>query len=217
MKTYLTILSVVVFLCNSHLLLAQGDVEPMILTGFLIDAETESPMPYANVLIPRAGVGTSANHEGQFRMRVFAGDSLVISSVGYRTSFYIIPEDKVESYTVIIPVNQSVEMLAPVEVFPYPTEQSFKEAFLALNTEDERTANLKKNLDARNLAKMGFELGMDGSLNYRNTMNQQSDALHSRNSVRSTQFLNPFAWAKFIKSIKNGDLKKGKYKDYMKE
>ncbi len=212
-------LSIVLIALSAGKAFAQGsDARSLVLMGFLVESEDKkTPVAFGNIIIPSEGVGKSANERGEFSIRVVPGDSLLVTAVGYQTMYYRVPVDKVESYAIVIPMSPSVTMLAPVEVFPYPTEQIFKEAFLALDLEDERTRNLRKNLSAELVAKMAFEKGMDAGSNYRNYMQMQQEYLHNRNFLPTLSLVNPFAWAKFIESVKRGDFKKGKYKEYMKD
>jgi hypothetical protein len=212
-------LSIVLIGLSCGKTLAQGsESRGIVLMGFLVESEDrKNPVPFGNVIIPSEGVGKSANERGEFSIRVLPGDSLLITAVGYQTVYYRIPVEKEESYAVVIPMSPSVTMLAPVEVFPYPNEQVFKEAFLALDLEDERTRNLRRNLSAELVAKMAFERGMDAGSNYRNYMQLQQEYLHNRNFLPTLSLVNPFAWARFIESVKRGDYKKGKYKEYMKD
>ena len=55
------------------------------LSGKIIDAETEEPIPYATVQLGE-GYGTIANEEGNFSLKLpeSSRDSLIISSMGYR-------------------------------------------------------------------------------------------------------------------------------------
>jgi hypothetical protein len=52
---------------------------------------------------------------------------------------------------------------------------------------------------------------MSSKENYRGYMNQEILKQETRYNAPSLQLLNPFAWNRFIKSVRRGDLKK---KDY---
>ncbi len=54
--------------------------------GFVVDESTQKAIPYANVGFPKHSIGTSANELGEFILKIsekYAGDTLVLSSIGY--------------------------------------------------------------------------------------------------------------------------------------
>lgn len=190
--------------------LAQGRPNVIQLSGLVLGEDSTSALAGANVYVPTAGRGTSTNQYGYFSLPVLPGDSVVFSTVGYKRQYYLVPENQKESLTVIVELDTDTTFLPAVEVFPYPTEEIFKEAILALKLpNEEQYANMRENLAEDLLARMFEAMPMDGSMNHRYFMNQQFDRVQYA-GPRPNPLLNPFAWAEFIKSIKRGDLKKKK-------
>lgn len=215
MKSLKRILFLILFvsLTFTSSILAQGQQEPIFFSGFVVSAENSDPVPGVHLYIPKAGRGTATNSEGFFFMPTLPGDSLVISAIGFKKRFYRVPTEKTESYTVVIEMVEDTTTLPIIEVFPYPTEELFKEAFLALELPDEeRIRILRSNLNQEIMTRMAYQLPMDGRMNFRNQMNRDVMALENQTSLPTLQLLNPFAWNRFIQSIKNGDFKKGKWK-----
>jgi hypothetical protein len=98
-----------------------------------------------------------------------------------------------------------------VEILPFPTEEDFKKAFLALRLPETDMNRMRRNLDANVLARMQYNLGLDGRMNHMYFVNQQSFSTVNQNFVpNTTQIINPFAWGQFIKSVKKGELKRRK-------
>ena len=57
-----------------------------IVTGKVIDAETEEPLPYVNVFFKGSKIGTTSDLNGYYRIETYyATDSLQASMVGFRT------------------------------------------------------------------------------------------------------------------------------------
>jgi hypothetical protein len=138
-----------------------------------------------------------------------AGDSIVVSAVGYKKRFFVMPKIADEGYSVVIELNADTTLLPMVEVHPYPTEELFKQAFLALELPDENDREaIKKNLNQQLMARMAYEAGMTPNENFRSFNQQQVTGQANRYFTPAIPFLNPFAWAQFIKSVKRGDLKK---------
>ena len=75
-----------------------------------------------------------------------------------------------------------------------------------MNVEDEIPLN-EGNLSPQLLLRWAEQMPASGNENFRGFQNQQLMQIQDRYGPRSFPLLNPFAWAKFIQSIKNGDLK----------
>lgn len=188
---------------------AQGEYQPIVVTGFVVNEADSEPMPGVHMFIPKAGRGTTTSRDGFFVISTYPGDSIILSSIGFKNHYYRVPVDKYEGYSVIIELVEDTTALEAVEVFPYPTEELFKEAFLALDLPDEQQLqNLRKNLNQQIITELALSLPMDAKLNYRYSTYQDIYRLETRNNIPTLQIFNPFAWARFIKSIKNGDFKK---------
>jgi len=205
---FLTIITVV--LCSfSNEILAQGDPEVMQMSGIIVDGDSSFGVPGVHIYIPSAGSGTVSNQVGLFSLPTMAGDTIIFSAVGYKKQRFIVPRKNEKGFTVLIDLQTDTTFLPIVEVFPYPTEELFKEAFLALEIpKDQRQENMERNLNQQALNRMAAALPMDGGSNHRYYMNQQSNAISNQFFAPSFSLLNPFAWAQFIKSVKRGDLKK---------
>lgn len=188
----------------------QGKKQIIQLSGIIVGQDSTSGVPGVHVYVPRAGRGTTTNQLGYFSMPVLAKDSIVISAIGYEKQSYIVPDDPElgEKITLLIELVTDVTYLEAVEIIPFPTEELFKEAILALNLPIDADEYENEHLAADLLAYMASVTPMDGALNYRNFMNDQIYHQQYRYSVRPNPLLNPFNWAKFIQAIKRGDFKK---------
>lgn len=188
---------------------AQGRSQVIQLSGLVLGEDSTYALPGVNVYVPTAGRGTSTNRYGYFSMPVLPGDSVVFSTVGFKRQYFLVPENRVESMTVIVELLTDTTYLPAITVFPYPSEEVFKEALLALNLPDEdQYANMRGNLADDLLARMVQSMPMDGSMNHRYFMEQQFNQTQYRAGPRPNPLLNPFAWGEFIKSIKRGDFKR---------
>lgn len=189
---------------------AQGKKQIIQFSGVVVEEDSTSTGLFGvHVYVPKVGRGTVTNQYGYFSMPVLEGDSVLISAVGYQKQHFIIPGNQGESFTVLVELASDTTMLSSVEIFPYPTEEMFKEAILALNLPvDDRSQ--EDNLGEEVLARMALNMPMDASQNYKYYMNQQFYQIHNRYSQRrfNNPLLNPVNWARFVKSLRNGDFKK---------
>ncbi len=201
---------------------AQGQVKSIMFTGRVVGVKGTQTLGKAYILIPRAGRGTLADEGGYFALPVFPGDSIVFSYLGYQKQYHIIPRRHMEeSYSAIILMKEDVKTLAEVKVYPYATEEEFKKAFVSMKLPDEfERNNLEQNTRQELLMQMAAVTPLSAAGNYRNFMDQQifgRENAANRSFTTAIPFLNPFAWAKFINSVKNGDLKKKEYRSILNQ
>src|SRR5690606_9442216 len=144
---------------------AQSRKRVIQLSGIVMGSDSASFVPGVHVYVPKAGRGTTTNEVGFFSMPVLVGDSIVISAVGYHRQHCIVPPTANEYQTIIITMVEDVTFLKEVEIVPFPTEEVFKEAVLALNVPMD--AIDEKNLNAELLALMLKTTPPDGPQNAR--------------------------------------------------
>ncbi len=172
------------------------------LSGVTIGKDsTEGPIPGVHVYVPKAGRGTSSNPTGFFSLPVLVGDSVVISAVGYQRQSFIVPDSPSDFLTYVVEMVHDNTLLEQVTILPFPTEEVFKQAVLALNVPMDDGID-RRNLNAELMALMMRTTPMDGNLNYRYYMDQYNTSLADKSVVRTNPFLNPFNWARFFRDLK---------------
>ncbi|WP_080240121.1 carboxypeptidase-like regulatory domain-containing protein [Spirosoma rigui] len=191
---------------------AQGQERQVTFTGFLTGGKNNEPLPGAYIYIPKAGKGVLSATNGYFALPVFPGDSIIFSYVGFKTQYHIIPRRLTElTYSAVVALQEDVKTLAEVKVYPYATEELFKEAFVNLKLPDQMERdNLARNTDPAAIMRMAATMPMGAVANHQNFVNQQffgRESIVGRSATPTFAFTNPFAWANFIRSVKRGDLK----------
>ncbi|MEJ0028881.1 MAG: hypothetical protein WDO15_00170 [Bacteroidota bacterium] len=66
-------------------------------------------------------------------MPTLVGDSIVISHVGFQRQSLIVPDYHSDFMTIVVEMVEDVTYLKEVTIMPFPTEEVFKQAVLALN------------------------------------------------------------------------------------
>jgi len=189
--------------------LAQGQKKIIQLSGVVVGQDSISGVGGVHIYVPKAGRGTTSNPYGYFAMPVLQGDSIIVSAIGYRKQNFIMPGDKGESVTLFIELKPDTTVLPELEIFPYPTEELFKKAVLAIELPNRKDLeNLDRSLDKDLLRRMYNNEPMSANMNYKYFMDQQMLSTSTKYQLPSNPLLNPFAWVKFIKAIKRGDFKK---------
>ncbi len=197
---------------------SQGERKAIMFTGIVVGGEQER-LPRASIIIPRAGKGTLADLDGYFSIPVFPGDSIVFTYVGYKNQYFKIPTGmNRETFSAIIAMREDIQMLAEVRVWPYNTEEEFKKAFLEMRLPDQADRDaLAKSTDPDYINRMAMMVPNNAQTNFRHSMDQQlfgRESYANKGFSTTMPFLNPFAWANFIKGVKKGDLKR---KDWYKD
>ncbi|RIV20620.1 carboxypeptidase-like regulatory domain-containing protein [Fibrisoma montanum] len=190
----------------------QGQDRQVTFTGFITGGKSNEPLPGAYIYIPKAGKGVLSAQNGYFALPVFPGDSIIFSYVGFKTQYHIIPRRLADvTYSAVVALQEDVKTLAEVKVYPYATEELFKNAFVNLKLPDEQEReNLAKNLDPQAILRQAATMPMGAVANHQNFVNQQffgRENILNRSQATTFAFTNPFAWANFIRSVKRGDLK----------
>jgi hypothetical protein len=180
---------------------AQNNKRIIQLSGIVSDSV--QVLPGVHVYVPKAGRGTSTNPAGFFSMPVLEGDSIVISSIGYKRRHYVVPRNANDFLTILVEMVSDVTYLKEVQIMPFPTEEVFKEAVLALNVPMDERGYDKRNLNAELLALMMRTTPMDGAANYKYYMDQWSTSAQDKFQPRTNPFLNPFNWARFVRDLKS--------------
>jgi beta-xylosidase len=145
------------------------------------------------------------------------GDSLVIRAVEYRTAFYKVPTTQTESYSITLTLEESTEALAPIQVYPYSDEQSFKEAFLNIETQTEEIKAMKKNLDKGKLQDAARVTAQDSKSSTQQQLQMQSNQPITNSSLPTLNIFSPTAWRDFSKNLKQSKNEKDrKEKNYKK-
>jgi CarboxypepD_reg-like domain len=190
----------VVLMFGATVAQAQSKKRIIQLSGIVSDSV--QVLPGVHIYVPKAGRGTSTNPAGFFSMPVLEGDSVVISSIGYKRQHYIVPNNANDFLTILVEMVSDVTYLKEVEIMPFPTEEVFKEAVLALNIPFDDRGYDRRNLNAELLALMLKTTPMDGAANYKYYMDQWSTSAQDKFQPRTNPFLNPFNWARFVRDLK---------------
>jgi hypothetical protein len=172
------------------------------------DSVSGSPVPGVHIYVPKAGRGTTTNGMGFFSMPVLEGDEIVISAVGYDRQNVTVQPDWPEYQTIIVTLTQDTTFLPEVVIFPFPTEEVFKQAVLAMNMPLDNSGIDKRNFNEELLALMVKTTPMDGYQNQRYYLDQWANSANNRFQPVTNPFLNVFNWAKFFSSLKQNNKKK---------
>ena len=188
------------------------------LTGAIVESDSLRPLPFVHISVKNSRIGTISDYYGFFSFVAHKNDTIVFSSVGYRRSQFIIPDSLLKSsYSMIHLMTADTMILDEVTIYPWPTREQFKQAFLSLRLPNDDLERAKKNLAPEVLRAIAGNIPIDGSTTYKYQLQNRYTQLYEAGQYRSNKLLDPIAWSKFIKAWKDGDFKKKDNINYLPE
>jgi hypothetical protein len=180
-------------------------------SGVVVIGNNLEPVPFVNIVEKKSRRGTSSDYYGFFSFVAVPGDTIIFSSIGYKNSQYIIPDSLYGTrYSLIQKIEEDTILLKEKTVYPWPSKEQFKEAFLNLDIPNDDLARAQANLSPEVLAAKQGAYPAGGGLNFKWQMDQVKSQLYYAGQAPPNHLLNPLAWAKFIKAWRNGDFKRKK-------
>ena len=185
------------------------DVEVVQISGMVVTGDSLAPLPYATVFRSRDLRGTMTDVNGFFSIPALAGDTITVSSVGYLTQAFEVPEDlELPRMNVVQPLGRDTVSLEEAFIYPWPTRERFREEFLQLQLSPDAYMVGQERLDPAALYDRLMEVGRDGEEVYSYTVQQQAQQNYYAGQLPPMNIFNPVAWAKCIDAVRNGSLKR---------
>ncbi|MCX6268501.1 MAG: carboxypeptidase-like regulatory domain-containing protein [Bacteroidetes bacterium] len=213
-KNLYFLFSMLTFLSIGNTLQAQDQDENSNLvqfSGIIITADSLNPVSYTKIVDICSHRGTTSDVNGYFSFVAHKKDTVVFTALGYKPASFVIPDTITKQrYSLIQLLSADTLTLAAAFIFPWPTLEEFKRAFVETKIPDDDLEIARKNLLAADIRMRAEEYPMDGSMNYRNYIDNQTSKLYYLGQTTPITILNPFAWAKFIKAWKDGKFKSQK-------
>ncbi len=178
-------------------------------SGVVVEGDSLKPLPFTSIVVMGTTRGTVSDFYGFYTLVAQPGDLIEFVNIGYRDIFYTIPDTlKASSFSLIQRMNRDTVLLQEIAVYPWPSKEEFRRAFLKLNVPNNDLARAQKNLAAEEMRQIMRGISMDAQGNYSFAMQQQYAKLYYAGQYPTNNLLNPIAWANFIKAWRNGKLKR---------
>jgi len=184
------------------------------LTGLTVSKDSLSAVPFATIYAFHTKTGTNSDWRGYFSLVVEEGDTVQFSGIGYHTVRFVVPKNVENNrYSVVQMMLQDTITLHTVKIYPWPSRNQFKQAFVSAKVADKNGDIARKNLSPDVLASVNARMTMNGSENYKAYMQQFYDKQYYLGQTNYTtlgsgtvpvpsSLLNPINWYKFIQSLK---------------
>jgi len=181
-------------------------------SGIITD-EVYRPVPGVAVISKKLKKGAVSERSGIYSITSTPGDTIFFRAVGFKRYHTIIPEKFEERHCEVdITLDVDTIQIKEVNILPWKNYSEFIKDISKERPADPLIENMNDNIasiyvaitNQRNV-KISPEAG------YRYAMEQNFSAMATRGQYPINNLLNPFAWSKFISSIKNGLFKNQKF------
>jgi len=178
-------------------------------SGAVVSADSLQPVPFTSVIIRNARRGTITDYYGFFSFVAMKGDTIDFQYIGYKSATYVLPDTLEDKYYSIIQLlSRDTINLREATVYPWPSRDEFKRAFLELKLPGDDLKRAQRNFELASMKEIQDQVPFDGSINYKMALQQRQTQLYTAGQYPSITLLNPLAWASFIQAWKDGAFKK---------
>lgn len=214
LKTSITTLAALLVSVASFAFVTTSDSTETVVqvSGVVVTGDSLAPLAYATVFRSRDKRGTMTDKSGFFSIPALEGDTISFSSTGYITRTVVIPSGGERGrISLVQAMSRDTVMINDAYIYPWPSKERFRQEFLALGLNDNDFKLGDQAIDPFDIYDRLIEIGFDNQGAITHDFKQMSINASNAGSYPSAEYgtlLNPVAWAKFIKALKNGDLKR---------
>lgn len=182
------------------------------LSGIITD-ESYRPVPGVAVISKKLHKGAISERSGIYSITSTPGDTIFFRALGFKRYHTIIPVSYEERHCKVdIVLEIDTIPIAEVTILPWKNYNEFIKDMTKVRPVDPIIENMNENLASIYIAvanQTGVKITAEAGYKY--AMEQNFNAMATKNQFRSITLLNPFAWAKFINGVKHGLFKNQKF------
>lgn len=177
-------------------------------SGIVLDQDSLTPIPFVAVMIKGTHWGTKSDYNGFFNLVVSPGDEIEFLSLVHKPRSYKISDTLRQKYYYAIQIlTKDTVQLEAVDIFPWPSREDFKRAFLALDLNDTDIERADRNLAREELSMLERTQPANPAENYRYMMQAIYTKIYTAGQQPSMDLMNPAKWAQFIDAWRKGKFK----------
>jgi hypothetical protein len=187
-------------------------------SGITVTVDSLTSVPYTKITIKNTKRGTTSDGLGYFSFVAHKHDTVLFNALGFKPASFIIPDSITKSrYSLIQLMTGDTLTLPAAIIFPWPTLEDFKRAFINTRVPDDDLERARKNLDGDQIMVSAKNYPMDARMNYNAYIENQTSKLYYFGQQQPFTIFDPFAWARFIKAWRDGEFKRNKTKSTSNE
>ncbi len=189
----------------------QNDIPRRVIqfSGLVVTGDSLKPVPYTTVWVKHTKRGTISDFQGFFSISLRERDTLRFSSVGYKDVIYVVPDTLTSNrYSAVQLMTKDTIHLSETVIYPWPTREQFRYAFLNTEIPDDDYDRAMRNLERAEMKERFQKMPLDGYGNFRHMTNQHAQRLYYAGQRPPMRIFDPFAWAQFFQAWREGRFRK---------
>ncbi len=181
-------------------------------SGIITD-EVYMPVPGVAVISKKLKKGAISERSGIYSITSTLGDTIFFRAVGFKRYHTIIPETFEERHCEVdITLEIDTIQIKEVNILPWKNYSEFIKDMTKERPADPLIENMNDNIASIYVAITNqSNVRISPEAGYRYAMEQNFSSMATRGQFPINNLLNPFAWSKFLSSIKNGLFKNQKF------
>ena len=189
-----------------------GDEKYVQVSGIITDASFR-PVSGVAVVSKKLRRGSISERSGIYSITSTPGDTIFFRALGYKRYHTIIPATFEERHCEVdIALDADTIPIKEVNVMPWKNYSEFIKDVTRTKPVDPLIENMNDNIASIYVAITNqSNVKVSPEAGYKYAMEQNFGAMATRGQYPINNLLNPFAWSKFIKGIKNGLFKNQKF------
>jgi hypothetical protein len=178
-------------------------------SGLVVTGDSLAPVPYTTVWVKNSRRGTITDYFGFFSIIVNELDTLRFSAVGFKDFQYVVPDTLTQRrYSAVQVMTRDTIYLAETLIYPWPTREQFRHAFIHTEIPDDDYDRAMRNLARAEMKERLSHFPNTPEMNFRHVMNQTSDRMYYAGQAPPMRIFDPFAWGKFFQAWREGRFKR---------
>lgn len=178
------------------------------ISGVVLDQDSGSRIPYVSILVKGTKKYYMSDERGFFSLVAYPNDEIEFHSISHKNRTYKINDTLNQKYYSIIQLlAKDTILLQEIEIYPWPSKEEFKRAFLALNLNSTDIDRAENNLQRDDLSYLERNKNSSSSENYKYVMQAYYTKIYSVGQQPMNNLLNPIKWAQFIDAWRKGKFK----------
>jgi hypothetical protein len=167
------------------------------------------PVPFTNIMVKNTYRGTMSDVFGYFSFVAQEGDTILFSAVGFQRSQYVVPDSLSENkYSMIHVMSRDTIYLDEMTVYPWPSREQFREAFLNLRLPEDDFQLAMRNMSPAEMVQRMESMPPDAYQSFQYQMALDQTRLYYSGGTPPINLFNPIAWAQFVQAWQKGDFKR---------
>ena len=190
-----------------------GEIDKYVQVSGIITDDSMMPVQGVAVISKKLRRGAVSEKSGIYSITSTPGDTIFFRALGFKRYHTIIPSSYEERHCMVdIELETDTIPIKEITILPWKSYNDFIREITQERPVDPIIENMNENIASIYVAvanQTGLKVSPEAG--YRYAMEQNFNAMATKNQYPVNNLLNPFAWAKFINGVKNGLFKNQKF------